>query len=298
MEIHRTWAYARPYSRCKIVGTMRKCGQPREIAAKRGSRRGAIGESLKSVRKVRVGFLDGRPVEQRTSASSRAMLEPRLIVRQSFLIRTTRGPTGFKGRKGQARVRLARTSAAEVGEISQDGEEEGQKKEMVVTEKGGGGREEGDSVLWALYKLSYAEGEDPVGPPRALLSAFRHLNVPRTPLPGLVSPSLFLSYFRVSSWISLRSLLKDTGVRVWETSHTRDSRVSSLFPIDLRICSLFDHGSFFLFDGSASRLPHAHSRIVEWIVSWKLNSTLAPPGRYITAYPRSTFIMEYSEQNT
>lgn len=192
------------------------------------------------------------------------MLEPRLIVRQSFSIPATRGPTEFKGRKGQARVRLARTSAGKVGDFARR-----------RRRRGGGTerrrwwrlkRERGNSLSFSLslsrvlYKLSCAKGEDPVGPPRGALlsgSAFRHLNAPRTPLPGLVSPSLFLPYFRVLVLnISSKSSLKEYGCASVRRRHTLATReVSSLFPIDLRICSLFDHGSFFLFDGSASRLP-------------------------------------------
>lgn len=63
-------------------------------------------------------------------------------------------------REKRASTRASRTYICRRGGgISQgDGEEEGRKKEMVVTEKERGG---GRAVLWALYKLSYAEGEVP-----------------------------------------------------------------------------------------------------------------------------------------
>lgn len=42
----------------------------------------------------------------------------------------------------------------------------------------------------------------------------RHLNAPRTPLPGLVSPPLFLSYFRVSSCECPSDVFRKRGERV------------------------------------------------------------------------------------
>jgi len=75
-------------------------------------------------------------------------------------------------------------------------------------------------------------------------------------------------------------------------SHICDSRVSSLFSIDLRICSPFDRGLFISFDGLASRLI-AHSRAIEWIVSRELDSTLVLAGRYIATYLKSLSITEY-----
>lgn len=108
------------------------------------------------------------------------MLEPRLIVRQPFLIWATRGPTGFKGRKGRARVRLARTSAGKVGRFRKTTANGGQQKEKTA-EKGARSRS----------YTNFAEGKRSRGSTSRSLfsgSAFRHLNAPRTSLPGLVSP--------------------------------------------------------------------------------------------------------------
>jgi len=108
-------------------------------------------------------------------------------------------------REKRASTRAPRTYICrQGGEISQDDNEEGQKK-MVTAEKGerARGGERGERpVSWVLYKLSCEGKDSAVGPPREALlsdSAFCHLNAPRTPLPRLVSPLLFLLYFRVSS---------------------------------------------------------------------------------------------------
>lgn len=92
-------------------------GLASEIAKARGGEEGErLGVVEKRPESKNRASSPSRPVEQRTSAPSRAMLEPRLIVRQSFLIGVTRGTHGTEREEGASiRVSLARTSADEVG---------------------------------------------------------------------------------------------------------------------------------------------------------------------------------------
>lgn len=141
---------------------MRKRDRPRERnrgGAGGGGRLGVVEECPESKNRA---SSPGRPAEQRTSAPSRAMLEPRLIVRQSFLIGVTRGAHGTEREEGAKHTRVPRAYICQrSGGISQD-----------VGERGTRGGErwrwlKGGPVSWVLYKLPRVDGD---GEPRGSTS--------------------------------------------------------------------------------------------------------------------------------
>lgn len=144
---------------------MRKRVRPRErnredTKREKGERSGVVEKRPESKNRA---SSPGWPVEQRTSAPSRAMLEPRLIVRQSFFWSEWHaGPTGLKGRKGQKHTRVPRAYICRRGgEISQDDGERGTREEERWRWLKRG------PVSWVLYKLPRVDGD---GEPRGSTS--------------------------------------------------------------------------------------------------------------------------------